>query len=62
MSISKALMHDNQAQAMHLGLVTTKAPPSFNGFTSWFEYEDMVLDRIAFTEVEDTKRALARNN
>ncbi len=56
-------LHDSQAQATHLGLVATKVPPSYNGLTSWFEYEGAVLDLgwDSMTELSQNRRALALN-
>ena len=53
------MSHHNDAQAMHLGLVTSKVPPAYNGITSWFEYEDKLLDWDLYSELEPQKRAMA---
>ena len=50
------------AQAMSMGLVTTKVPPEYDGLSSWFEYEDAVLDWDAFTELDKKQRGLALKN
>ena len=31
---------------------TTKVPPEYDGITSWFEYDDAVLDWNAYTELQ----------
>ena len=36
--------------------VTTKIPPSFDGKTSWFAYEDAIDDWCDVTELDDEKR------
>ena len=41
---------------------TTKIPPSYNGKTSWFAYEDAVLDWIDITELDDVKQGPALKN
>ena len=35
--------------------VTTKAPPGFDGKTSWFAFEDAIDDWCAITELEQEK-------
>ena len=35
---------------------TTKIPPSYNGKTSWFAFEDAVLDWIDITELDEVKQ------
>ena len=42
--------------------VTTKVPPSYDGKTSWFSYEDAIDDRCDITELEDEKRGPALRN
>ena len=44
------------------GTYTTKIPPSYNGKTSWFAYEDAVLDWIDITELDDVKQGPALKN
>ena len=39
--------------------VSTKIPPSFDGQTSWFAYEDAVMDWLDVTELEAAKRGPA---
>ena len=39
--------------------VTTKIPPSYNGQTLWFTYEDMVEDWSDLTELHNDKRGPA---
>ena len=51
--------HHNEAQAVHLGIVTSKVPPTFDGHSSWFEYEDSVLDWVTYTELPPEKQAMA---
>ena len=41
---------------------TTKIPTSYNGKTSWFAYEDAVLDWIDITELADIKQGPALKN
>ena len=41
---------------------TTKMPPSFDGKTSWFAYEDAIDDWCDITELDDEKRGLALRN
>ena len=41
---------------------TTKIPPSYNGKTSWFAYEDAVLDWIDITELDENKQGPALKN
>ena len=41
---------------------TTKIPPSYNGKTSWFAYEDAVLDWIDITELDEVKQGPALKN
>ena len=42
--------------------VTTKIPPSFDGKTSWFAYEDAIDDWCDITELDDEKRGPALRN
>ena len=42
--------------------VTTKVPPSYDGKTSWFSYEDAIDDWCDITELEDEKRGPALRN
>ena len=42
--------------------VTTKIPPSFDGKTSWFAYEDAIDDWCDITELDDEKRGPAFRN
>ena len=42
--------------------VTTKVPPSYDGKTSWFSYEDAIDDWCDITELEDEKRRPALRN
>ena len=42
--------------------VTTKMPPSFDGKTSWFAYEDAIDDWCDITELDDEKRGPALHN
>ena len=51
--------HHNEAQAIQLGIVTSKVPPSFDGLTSWFEYEDKLLDWTTITELLPARQAMA---
>ena len=39
--------------------VTTEIPPSFDGKTSWFAYEDAIDDWCDITELDDEKRGPA---
>ena len=41
---------------------TTKIPPPFNGKTSWFAFEDAVLDWIDITELDAEKQGPALKN
>ena len=43
-------------------LATTKIPPSFDGKTSWFAYEDAIDDWCDITELDDEKRGPALRN
>ena len=52
----------NQVGGTIQGTYTTKIPPSYNGKTSWFAYEDAVLDWMDITELDDTKQAPALKN
>ena len=42
--------------------VTTKIPPTFNGMTSWFAYEEAIDDWCDVTELEPEKRGPALRN
>ena len=42
--------------------LTTKIPPSFDGKTSWFAYEDAIDDWCDVTELDDEKRGPALRN
>ena len=44
------------------GTCTTKIPPSYNGKTSWFAYEDAVYDWIDITELDEVKQGPALKN
>eukprot|EP00971_Amphidinium_carterae_P172403 3417686-Amphidinium_carterae.1 len=39
--------------------VTTKIPPSYNGTTSWFAFEEAVEDWLDITELEEARRGPA---
>ena len=54
------LSHD--ALAAMQGQSTSKIPPMYDGQSSWFDYEDAVTDWTMYTEIEDTKRAMALKN
>ena len=41
---------------------TTKIPPTYNGKTSWFAFEDAVLDWIDITELDEVKQGPALKN
>ena len=41
---------------------TTKIPPTYNGKTSWFSYEDAVLDWTDITELDEGKQGPALRN
>ena len=51
--------HHNEAQAIHLGVVTTKVPPTYNGTSSWFEYEDALLDWSTYYELLPGRQGMA---
>ena len=42
--------------------VTTKVPPSYNGTTSWFQFEELVDDWVDITELDAEKRGPALRN
>ena len=42
--------------------ITIKIPPSFDGSTSWFKYEQLVEDWLDFTVLEETDRGPALKN
>ena len=42
--------------------VTTKIPPTYNGTTSWFAYEEAIDDWVDITELEAEKRGPALRN
>ena len=42
--------------------VTTKVPPSYDGRSSWFAYEDAIDDWCDITELEPEKRGPALRN
>eukprot|EP00971_Amphidinium_carterae_P242427 4813709-Amphidinium_carterae.1 len=39
--------------------VTTKTPPSYNGTTSWFAFEEAVEDWLDITKLEEARRGPA---
>ena len=48
---------------VHLqGTYTTKIPPSYNGKSSWFTFEDAVFDWLDITELDDSKQGPALKN
>ena len=55
-----------QEQALFTGGVTvqytTKIPPSYDGKSSWFSFEDAVLDWLDITELDAAKQGPARRN
>ena len=42
--------------------VTTKVPPSYDGRSSWFAYEDAIDDWCDITELDNEKRGPALRN
>ena len=42
--------------------ITRKIPPLFNGFTSWFKYEQLIDDWLDLTVLQTRKRAPALKN
>ena len=52
-------MHHNEAQAIYLGIVTSKVPPSYDGVGSWFEYEDALLDWATWCELPAERQGMA---
>ena len=42
--------------------VTTKVPPSYDGRSSWFAYEDAIDDWCDITELDNDKRGPALRN
>ena len=56
-----AFMNQGNAWNPHQ-ISTTKIPPSFNGQTSWFAYEDAIDEWCDITELDDVKRAPAHRN
>ena len=49
-------IHDPEAPGLQ---VTTKIPPSYDGRTSWFAYEEAVDDWCDITELPEAKRGPA---
>ena len=58
MSEMREMLRNLQDQLGNKG-ITSKVPPSYDGRSSWFAYEDSVRDWAAYTELPAEGRGMA---